>query len=107
MQAALQRGLFRNPSAGEGAPPCSDTAAVLATAAEIADAMAYLHAKHIVHGDLSCSNVLLTSSTTAPHGFTAKVGLDPWLVSSCVVVLCACWLHGMDDSQCRTPWLVL
>mmetsp|Transcript_2099 Transcript_2099/g.6249 ORF Transcript_2099/g.6249 Transcript_2099/m.6249 type:complete len:286 (+) Transcript_2099:1240-2097(+) len=73
LRAALQRGLFQSPGAGEGAPPCSDIAAVLATAAEIANAMAYLHAKHIVHGDLSCSNVLLTSSTTAPHGFTAKI----------------------------------
>lgn len=48
-------------------------AAVAATAAEIADAMAALHAADVLHGDLSAHNVLLTRSQSAPHGFTAKV----------------------------------
>ncbi|KAK9839806.1 hypothetical protein WJX81_003100 [Elliptochloris bilobata] len=50
-----------------------DLAAVLATAAEIAAGMQYLHARGIVHGDLTGANVLLTSSPDVPHGFTAKV----------------------------------
>lgn len=73
MQAALQRDLFLGAGRGEGAASASHLAVVLTMAAEIAGAMAYLHSNHIVHGDLSTSNVLLTSCPTAPHGFTAKI----------------------------------
>ncbi|BDA44193.1 probable serine/threonine-protein kinase STY13 at C-terminar half [Coccomyxa sp. Obi] len=46
---------------------------VLCTAGEIASGMAHLHSRGIVHGDLSSGNVLLTSCTSNPHGFCAKV----------------------------------
>lgn len=55
--------------------------AVVATAREIASAMAYLHHEGILHGDLTGSNVLLTASSEPLGGdtgedkrkFTAKV----------------------------------
>lgn len=53
------------------APP--DMAVVLATLRDIADAMAYVHSKDIIHADLTGRNVLLASSNNA-RGFTAKVG---------------------------------
>jgi len=40
-----------------------DLPAVLATAAEIAAGMSYLHARGIVHGDLTGANILLASSS--------------------------------------------
>jgi serine/threonine protein kinase len=50
---------------------------VLVTAHEIAAAMAYLHDRGIVHGDLSAYNVMLSSSgsnvSNANRGFMAKV----------------------------------
>jgi len=35
--------------------------------------MVYLHEKNIIHADLTGRNVLLASSDSRPHGFTAKV----------------------------------
>lgn len=35
--------------------------------------MAYLHDLDILHGDLSCNNILLASASDDPRGFTAKV----------------------------------
>ena len=48
-------------------------ATLLTTAAEIASGMAFLHARGVVHGDLSGGNILLTSCASNPHGFSAKV----------------------------------
>ncbi len=46
---------------------------LLLTALEVAGALAYLHSRSILHGDLSSNNILLTSSTGDSRGFTAKV----------------------------------
>jgi serine/threonine protein kinase len=46
---------------------------VLAVAAQIASAMAYLHSRNVVHGDLCGSNVMLTTDKSKPAGFTSKV----------------------------------
>jgi serine/threonine protein kinase len=72
LQSGIDRGFFRNKrSILEGTP---NVAAILATASQIADGMAYLHERGIIHGDLAGGNVLLTSDETSPHGFCAKVG---------------------------------
>ncbi len=47
----MDKGLFRTvPSAVAGAP---DTRRIMAAAADVAGAMAYLHSKNIMHGDLT------------------------------------------------------
>jgi hypothetical protein len=46
---------------------------VLATAAEIAKALAYLHSKNILHIDLTGNNVLLTKANSDARGWMAKV----------------------------------
>ena len=43
-------------------------AALLSTAIDVATAMAFLHSRGIIHGDLSGGNVLLASSDASPHG---------------------------------------
>ncbi|MEW5298840.1 MAG: hypothetical protein WDW36_001918 [Sanguina aurantia] len=48
-------------------------ASVLATAGEIASAMTYLHARCILHGDLTAHNVMLCSSEKDERKWTAKV----------------------------------
>ncbi|GLC36181.1 hypothetical protein PLESTF_001471200 [Pleodorina starrii] len=75
LQEAIDRGWLRTErSALQGGP---NLAAVLATAREVASALAYLHAANVVHGDLSGWNVMLCSSGTAAaeggRGFVAKV----------------------------------
>ncbi|BDA49774.1 probable mitogen-activated protein kinase kinase kinase 11 at C-terminar half [Coccomyxa sp. Obi] len=52
---------------------CRKMSAILRTCSEVADGMAYLHARGIVHGDLTGSNVLLQSNEASPLGVTAKV----------------------------------
>lgn len=47
--------------------------AVLATAGEVAGAMAYLHACGVLHADLSGNNVLLASSPADPRRWVAMV----------------------------------
>ena len=67
-------------------------AAVLATALEIAQGLAYLHSHDVVHGDLSAVNVLLQSTPggndaagdATGRGFVAKLsdfGLSMQLLS--------------------------
>ena len=75
-QAAVDRGCFRVRRATKDGPPALPV--ILAAAAEIAAAMAYLHGRGVVHGDLAGGNVLLCSAPDAPHGFTCKV-LSPLL----------------------------
>jgi len=53
------------------APP--DMAVILPTLRDLADAMAYVHSKDIIHADLTGRNVLLASSECRSHGFVAKV----------------------------------
>jgi PAS domain-containing protein len=68
---AIERGAFlTQPSAQYGQP---NLIAVLQTLQEVAAAMQYLHSHHIIHGDLTGGNVLLTSSDKDARGFTAKV----------------------------------
>jgi serine/threonine protein kinase len=55
------------------APYAPNIPAILATAREVASAMAYLHSKQMLHGDLTGNNVLLTSAPSEARGFTAKV----------------------------------
>lgn len=75
LQEAMDRGWLRTErSAVSGGP---NLAAVLATAREVASALAYLHSANVVHGDLSAWNVMLCSSGAAAaegaRGFVAKV----------------------------------
>lgn len=56
--------------------------AILRTCAEVADGMAYLHARGIVHGDLTGSNVLLQSSEVRASLDNLLWGLVCWLTSS-------------------------
>jgi serine/threonine protein kinase len=51
-----------------------DICVILTTAAEVASALAYLHSRGILHGDLTGNNVLLTKSAGDRRGWTAKVG---------------------------------
>ena len=47
---------------------------MLLTALDIANALAYLHAQKVVHGDLKAHNVLLKSTSADERGFYCKVG---------------------------------
>ncbi len=58
MQDAVANHQFRKGREPDGE---LDLPAVLATAAEIAAGMSYLHARGIVHGDLTGANILLAS----------------------------------------------
>ena len=75
----MDKGCFRVRRATKDGPPALST--ILAAAAEIAAAMAYLHGRGVVHGDLAGGNVLLCSAPDAPHGFSCKV-LLPLHISS-------------------------
>lgn len=68
---AIERGIFLTQSSTHFGQP--NLIAVLQTLQEIAAAMEYLHSHHVVHGDLTGGNVLLTSSDKDARGFTAKV----------------------------------
>jgi hypothetical protein len=72
VQSGIDRGCFQAEKAshGRGRPSLP---ALLHTARTIAAAMAYLHSRDIIHGDLCGGNVLLTSTDALPHRFTAKV----------------------------------
>jgi len=52
----------------------ANMAAVVPTLHDIATAMAFVHARGVIHADLSGRNVLLSSSESRPCGFVAKVG---------------------------------
>lgn len=66
---AVERGWFRQKDSLFE----SNLVPILATAKEIASAMSYLHARNILHGDLTSNNVLLTSSEKDERHYTAKV----------------------------------
>lgn len=69
---AVVKGWFRHSvNALEESSPHHRTVAM--TAFEIASAMSFLHAKGVVHGDLSGGNVMLTSCQVNPHHFSARV----------------------------------
>ena len=47
---------------------------ILQTARDVTTGMAFLHDKGVLHGDLTCSNVLLVQDALDPRGFHVKVG---------------------------------
>ena len=69
----MERGWFMTESSVLNSAPASDMVAVYATARDIASAMAYVHSKGLIHGDLRGDSLGLISSTQDPRGFTAKV----------------------------------
>lgn len=71
LQEAIETGRLRD----AGGQP--NLLAVLATARDVASAMAYLHSLGVVHGDLTAGNCMLVSrqpSKRDPRGFSALVG---------------------------------
>ena len=73
MQDAIDRGWFHVPAAAQPGP-MPDLLKVLDTMREIASAIAYMHTKDIIHGNLTGSSIMLCSSRKDSRGFTAKVG---------------------------------
>lgn len=66
---AVERGWFRKRHSLFD----TDFKALILTAREVAAAMAYLHARNVLHGDLTGNNVLLTASDRDSRHFSAKV----------------------------------
>ncbi|KAG2446651.1 hypothetical protein HYH02_008222 [Chlamydomonas schloesseri] len=56
------------------APSAPKMVPVVALGLGIARAVAHLHSKRIIHGDLSPNNVMLKKDVAEPSGFAAKVG---------------------------------
>ncbi|KAG2446649.1 hypothetical protein HYH02_008220 [Chlamydomonas schloesseri] len=56
------------------APSAPKMVPVVALGLGIARAVAHLHSKRIIHGDLSPNNVMLKKDAAEPSGFAAKVG---------------------------------
>jgi len=50
-----------------------DLSRILRTSIDIASALAHVHEHGIVHGDLSCANILLASDESDPRGYIAKI----------------------------------
>ena len=69
----MERGWFMTEDSVVKSEPISDLSAVYATAKDIACAMAYIHSKGIIHGDLQGDSLGLASSSADPRGFIAKV----------------------------------
>ncbi|KAL3152207.1 hypothetical protein ABBQ32_001294 [Trebouxia sp. C0010 RCD-2024] len=70
---AMERGWFMTEDSVLNSEPTCDLFAVYSTAKDIACAMAYIHSKDIIHGDLQGDALGLASSTQDPRGFIAKV----------------------------------
>lgn len=61
---------------------------------EVSEGMSYLHGRDVVHGDLKSGNVLLSVSSTAPYGRTAKV--TEWVP----LAVCLPW-PALFDTSCQ------
>eukprot|EP00891_Asterochloris_glomerata_P002044 jgi/Astpho2/2044/gw1.00038.266.1_t len=72
LQDAIDRGWFHVPASAQPGP-LPDLLKVLDTMREIASAIAYMHTKDIIHGNLTGSSIMLCSSRKDSRGFTAKV----------------------------------
>eukprot|EP00931_Biecheleriopsis_adriatica_P085487 TRINITY_DN5_c0_g1_i1.p1 TRINITY_DN5_c0_g1~~TRINITY_DN5_c0_g1_i1.p1 ORF type:complete len:716 (+),score=136.43 TRINITY_DN5_c0_g1_i1:956-3103(+) len=70
LSSACERGWLRV-NRSMKAPP--DMLSVIFTMRDIAEAMAYVHSRSIIHADLTGRNVLLASSASDPRGFVAKI----------------------------------
>ena len=81
----MERGWFMTETSVVNSEPISDLYAVYATAKDIACAMAYLHSKDIVHGDLQGECLGLASSSQDPRGFVAKVGHSSFSSHACLM----------------------
>ncbi|KAG2427057.1 hypothetical protein HXX76_012573 [Chlamydomonas incerta] len=68
------RGLYGNRAIWSGQPGEVDLAAAVGLALGIARALAHLHTKRIIHGDLNPNNVLLKRDPAEPCGYGVKVG---------------------------------
>jgi serine/threonine protein kinase len=78
----MERGWFMTEDSVINSAPASDMVAVYATARDIACAMAYVHSKDIIHGDLRGDSLGLASSPQDQRGFIAKVSFcGVWLLS--------------------------
>lgn len=65
---------------------------------QLAAAMAYMHERGVIHGDLSRANILLADSEDSPSGFDVKV---PTAV--CLPKFAACiWCRGARPSGARS-----
>ncbi len=69
-QDAIERGWFRKNLSLSGEP---DMLAIITTAQEVVSALAYMHERDIIHGDVRGANIMLCSSTANLRGFTAQV----------------------------------
>ena len=49
--------------------------AIITTAQEVVSALAHMHERDIIHGDVRGANIMLCSSTANQRGFTAQVEL--------------------------------
>lgn len=91
---AVSKGWFRK----QGSRFEPDLKAILPTAREIAGALSYLHAKNILHGDLTGSNVLLTVTAEGHRGWMAKVGCQQ-PPGGCTQTALHCVLVAADRSH--------
>lgn len=73
LQDGIEQGWFRKPQTKKIQHGAPDVQNILITAREIAAALAYLHTRDVLHGDLTGNNILLASSRKDKRAFTVKV----------------------------------
>lgn len=64
--------------------------AIITTAQEVISALAYLHERDLIHGDVRGANIMLCSSTADQRGFTAQVS-TVLCCACCVCCVCLCY----------------